>query len=213
MRGPGGAFAERGEWAGVAATGWTWSAQFGDLDNDGFLDLYAVNGMIAAEIFGHLPGAELVEENQALRNDGSGRFVPAPEWGLGATESGRGMAFADLDLDGDLGKYSVYGCGRTGHIRNGVVRNEVWERFWRSASGCTAACRRELEELRPRGIGTAPAGALLPQNARQGGRAREAAERETASGACEAQGITAAPAGTVGAAPRQREASEELRRY
>ena len=102
MRGPGGAFAERGEWAGVAATGWTWSAQFGDLDNDGFLDLYAVNGMIAAEIFGHLPGAELVEQNQALRNDGSGRFVPAPEWGLGATESGRGMAFADLDLDGDL---------------------------------------------------------------------------------------------------------------
>ena len=102
MRGPGGAFAERGEGAGIAATGWTWSAQFGDLDNDGYLDLYAVNGMIAAEIFGHLPGAELVEQNQALRNDGSGRFVPAPEWGLGATESGRGMAFADLDLDGDL---------------------------------------------------------------------------------------------------------------
>ena len=102
VRGPDGAFAERGEWAGIAATGWTWSAQFGDLDNDGFLDLYAVNGMIAAEIFGHLPGAELVEHNQALRNDGTGRFVPAPEWGLGATESGRGMAFADLDLDGDL---------------------------------------------------------------------------------------------------------------
>ena len=102
VRGAGGAFAERGEWAGIAATGWTWSAQFGDLDNDGFLDLYAVNGMIAAEIFGHLPGAELVEQNQALRNDGSGRFVRAPEWGLGATESGRGMAFADLDLDGDL---------------------------------------------------------------------------------------------------------------
>ena len=102
VRGPGGAFAERGEWAGIAATGWTWSAQFGDLDNDGFLDLYAVNGMIDADIFGHLPGAELVEQNQALRNDGTGRFVRAPEWGLGATDSGRGMAFADLDNDGDL---------------------------------------------------------------------------------------------------------------
>ena len=102
VRGPRGAFAERGEWAGIAATGWTWSAQFGDLDNDGFLDLYAVNGMIDADIFGHLPGAELVEQNQALRNDGGGRFVRAPEWGLGATESGRGMAFADLDNDGDL---------------------------------------------------------------------------------------------------------------
>ena len=102
MRGPDDTFVDRAEWAGVTATGWTWSAQFGDLDNDGFLDLYLVNGMIAQEIFGHLPGAELVEENQALRNDGSGRFVPVPEWGLGATESGRGMAFADLDLDGDL---------------------------------------------------------------------------------------------------------------
>ena len=87
--------------AGVAATGWTWSVQFGDLDNDGFLDLYAVNGMVG-KVFEHLPNAELVEENQALRNDGGGHFVPAPEWGLAATEGGRGMAFADLDLDGDL---------------------------------------------------------------------------------------------------------------
>ena len=88
--------------ARVAATGWTWSAQFGDLDNDGDLDLYAVNGMIAQEMLGYLPNAELVEKNQALRNDGAGRFEPAPEWGLGATESGRGMAMADLDNDGDL---------------------------------------------------------------------------------------------------------------
>ena len=57
---------------------------------------------MVGEAFGHLPGAELVEENQALGNDGAGVFVPAPEWGLGATESGRGMALADLDLDGDL---------------------------------------------------------------------------------------------------------------
>ena len=75
--------------------------QFGDLDNDGFLDLYAVNGMVG-KVFEHLPDAELVEENQALRNDGNGRFLPAPEWQLGATEGGRGMALADLDVDGDL---------------------------------------------------------------------------------------------------------------
>ncbi|MBV7335448.1 VCBS repeat-containing protein [Chloroflexi bacterium TSY] len=30
---------------GLDATGWSWSSQFGDLDNDGFLDLYVVNGM------------------------------------------------------------------------------------------------------------------------------------------------------------------------
>ena len=101
VRGEDGSFENRAAGAGVDATGWSWSAQFGDLDNDGGLDLYTVNGMVG-EAFGHLPGAELVERNQALRNDGSGVFVPAPEWGLGATESGRGMALADLDLDGDL---------------------------------------------------------------------------------------------------------------
>ena len=95
-------FVDRAEEVGVDATGWSWSAQFGDLDNDGFLDLYVVNGMIAIQLFEHLPGDELVEENQALRNDGTGHFLPAPQWGLGATESGRGMSFADLDNDGDL---------------------------------------------------------------------------------------------------------------
>ena len=87
---------------GVDATGWTWSAKFGDLDSDGFLDLYAVNGMIDSLVFGHLPDDELVERNQALRNRGDGSFAPAPQWGLGSERSGRGMSMADLDGDGDL---------------------------------------------------------------------------------------------------------------
>jgi hypothetical protein len=86
----------------VDATGWSWSGKFGDLDNDGFLDLYVVNGMIAANLFGHLPGGELVEANQAFRNQGDGSFRPAPEWDLASTASGRGMVMADLDNDGDL---------------------------------------------------------------------------------------------------------------
>jgi hypothetical protein len=87
---------------GVRATGWTWAAKFGDLDSDGYLDLYAVNGMIAAELFGALPNAELVEQNQVLRNEAATRFVPMPGWGLGSERSGRGMSMADLDQDGDL---------------------------------------------------------------------------------------------------------------
>ena len=87
---------------GVDATGWSWSGEFADLDNDGWLDLYVANGMIEAELFNYLPNGALVEQNQALHNDGAGHFVPMPQWGLGSARSGRGMAIADLDGDGDL---------------------------------------------------------------------------------------------------------------
>jgi len=86
----------------VDATGWSWAGKLGDLDNDGYLDIYVVNGMIATNLFDYLPNGELVEENQAFRNQGTGSFLPAPEWQLGATTSGRGMMMADLDNDGDL---------------------------------------------------------------------------------------------------------------
>jgi len=88
--------------AGVDATGWSWSARFGDLDLDGALDLYVVNGFTEETLLGHLPNHELVEANQALRNDGTGDFEVAPEWELGSLRSGRGMVMADMDNDGDL---------------------------------------------------------------------------------------------------------------
>jgi hypothetical protein len=86
---------------GVDATGWSWSGKFADFNQDGFLDLYVVNGMIEASIFAHLENQELVEQNQAFKNDGLGNFVSAPEWNLAAIQSGRGMSIADLDGDGD----------------------------------------------------------------------------------------------------------------
>ncbi len=87
---------------GIPYSGWSWSAQFGDLDQDGFLDLYVVNGMTAHELFAHLPHDELIEENQAYRNDAGQRLVPAPAWQLNSTAGGRSMSLADLDGDGDL---------------------------------------------------------------------------------------------------------------
>ncbi len=102
MRQNDGTFRNEAYSRGIDATGWSWSGKFGDLDNDGFVDLYVVNGMIEAELFAYLPNQELVERNQALRNDGTGRFVPVPQWNLGSERSGRGMSMADLDADGDL---------------------------------------------------------------------------------------------------------------
>jgi enediyne biosynthesis protein E4 len=95
-------FADHALAYGVSATGWSWSSKFGDLNHDGYLDLYVVNGMVAQELFGHLPNNELVEANQAFRSAHGTHFVAAPEWALGSTASGRGMSMADLDNDGDL---------------------------------------------------------------------------------------------------------------
>jgi len=87
---------------GVLASGWSWSGKFGDLNNDGFLDLYVVNGMIDVELFSYLPGGELVEANQAFVNLKNGSFAPAPAWELDDQASGRGMGLADLNNDGRL---------------------------------------------------------------------------------------------------------------
>jgi enediyne biosynthesis protein E4 len=86
----------------IDSSGWSWSSKLGDLDNDGFLDIYVVNGMIAAGLFDHLPNNELVEPNMAFRNDGHGSFTQAIQWGLGSLSSGRGMSMADLNGDGKL---------------------------------------------------------------------------------------------------------------
>ncbi len=102
VMGPDGSYEDQAGPAALEATGWTWSAQFGDLDNDGLLDLYVVNGMHSQEMFSHLENAELVEENLVFRNAGADGFQWMLDWGLGSTDSGRSMVMADLDTDGDL---------------------------------------------------------------------------------------------------------------
>ncbi len=97
-----GHFDNKGYVRGVDATGWSWSAQFGDLDADGHEDLYIVNGMIDHEVLPYLPNDELVETNVVFRGTGGARFERKPDWGLGSRASGRAMALADFDADGRL---------------------------------------------------------------------------------------------------------------
>jgi hypothetical protein len=85
----------------IDATGWSWSAQFGDLDNDGFQDLYIVNGMIDKENLKYLPNNELLEKNQMYRNV-RGSFQKVTTWNLESLGSGRGMVMTDLNNDGRL---------------------------------------------------------------------------------------------------------------
>ncbi|MYJ78341.1 MAG: CRTAC1 family protein [Caldilineaceae bacterium SB0670_bin_27] len=97
----GGGFQNLGRDRQLDATGWSWASLFGDLDQDGRLDLYIVNGFAESTTFAHMEDHELVERNQALRNTG-GRFERMPDWGLGSERGGRGAAQGDLDGDGDL---------------------------------------------------------------------------------------------------------------
>ena len=76
-------------------------ANFGDLDNDGWLDMYLATGD---------PGYETLVPNVVLRNDGQGHFLNvSTSGGFGNAQKGHGVAFADFDHDGDQDIYNQLG--------------------------------------------------------------------------------------------------------
>jgi len=69
-------------------------ANFGDIDNDGWLDMYLGTGA---------PSFAALMPNLMFRNERGRRFVDVTETtGTGHLQKGHGIAFADLDDDGDL---------------------------------------------------------------------------------------------------------------
>jgi hypothetical protein len=102
--------------AGLESTDWTWSPKFGDLDNDGWTDLFIANGMsrdfVNSDLLarmkergnkGWLNMPILREANLAFRNLGDLRFESVgKKWGLDQISASYGAALADLDRDGDL---------------------------------------------------------------------------------------------------------------
>jgi hypothetical protein len=76
-------------------------ANFGDLDSDGFLDIYLATGD---------PEFESLMPNIMLRNDAGKRFQDVTySGGFGHLQKGHGVAFADLDNDGDQDLYHQLG--------------------------------------------------------------------------------------------------------
>jgi hypothetical protein len=86
-----------------------WGVRFVDLNWDGDLDLFVVNGHVYPEVDGAGIGESYRQRNQVFLNvpdvDGGRRFeevtVDAGP-GLELVRSGRGLAFADIDGDADL---------------------------------------------------------------------------------------------------------------
>ena len=82
-----------------------WGAGFVDLDNDGWLDVFLVNGHVYPEVAQLKTEAGYKQRKVVYRNLGTGRLEDVTErLGPPATEprAGRGAAFGDFDDDGSV---------------------------------------------------------------------------------------------------------------
>jgi hypothetical protein len=141
---------------GIELGGWAFGAQFGDLNNDGWLDLYVTNGFVSGKerasywydyslITGghgniiadarHWPAIRDrslsgYQEDRVWMNDGTGRFRDVTR-SVGAANpyDGRAVAFADLWNRGVLDVLVAYQRGPLLVYRNTVAPANRWIAF------------------------------------------------------------------------------------
>jgi len=80
-----------------------WGTSFIDFDNDGWLDLFVVNGHVYPAVDSHQWGTSYSQQALLFRNLKNGKFerVGAPAGNaLASSWPGRGLAIGDLDSDG-----------------------------------------------------------------------------------------------------------------
>jgi hypothetical protein len=96
---------------------------YGDLDNDGWLDFYAGTGD---------PDLQTLIPNRMFRNDQGRQFQDVTTTtGTGHLQKGHGVAFADMDNDGDQDVYVVLGGAFTGDTaRNALFLNPIDHHRW-----------------------------------------------------------------------------------
>lgn len=120
-------FSEIGQFAGISNTDWSWAALLADYDNDGWKDLFVTNGYVrdytnldfinymdsytqakgrlkredVLEIIKKMPASDLT--NYMFINTNGTSFVNrTSSFGFDQPANSNGVAYADLDNDGDL---------------------------------------------------------------------------------------------------------------
>ena len=98
-------------------------SNFGDLDNDGFLDIYLGTGK---------PSFSMLMPNVLFRNDGGRRFEDVTAaTGTGHLQKGHGVAFADWDRDGDADIFLEAGGAVPGdRAHNVLFQNPGYGNHW-----------------------------------------------------------------------------------
>ena len=123
-----GTFVDVAREAGVADGGFGWGCEFGDVDNDGFLDLYLVTNYFfmgignqgGPSLYGRLPeGGVGGEDSFLFLNNGDGTFRNVTRAaGIDNPFDARGATLADFDGDGFLDIFVVNERGPLQVYRN-----------------------------------------------------------------------------------------------
>ena len=102
----------------------TMGSNFGDLNNDGFLDFYAGTGD---------PDYRSIQPNRMFLNNRGESFDDVTFHGrFGHLQKGHGVSFADFDRDGDLDIHAVMGGAYEGSVyQNALFENPGgWNNHW-----------------------------------------------------------------------------------
>ncbi len=140
---------------GTYETGWGWGAKFFDYDNDGWLDLYVMNGWVSAgkdsyvpDIFNMVtkPGIDFADarnwppmgnkslsgyEKKKLFHSEKGQIFKdqAARHGLDSNKDGRGIAIADFNNDGKLDIMSANANSEPNLYLNTMPGGPHWIQF------------------------------------------------------------------------------------